>query len=49
LAVPYDRFPNVNDREQFKLLFGLDEPEAELTDELWEEAQDRFRDAAGSR
>jgi hypothetical protein len=49
VPIPADEFPNVNDREQFKMLFGLDEPEPELTDEVWEETQDRFRDAAQTR
>ena len=44
--VPDTDFPNVNDREQFKQLFGLHESEQELTEERVHEAQGRFRRAA---
>lgn len=49
VPVPDAPFPNVNDREQFRALFGLDQPvDDELTEAAVAETQERFRDAAGS-
>ena len=42
VAVPDDDFPNVNDREQFKALFGIDELDREPTEERLREMQGRF-------
>jgi hypothetical protein len=46
VAVPDQPFPNVNDREQFKLLFGLGEEPDDLTESLIDDTQERFRAAA---
>jgi hypothetical protein len=48
--VPDAEFPNVNDREQFKLLFGMNEPEevGSVTEERVLEMQERFRGAAAT-
>lgn len=46
VPVPAEPFPNVNDREKFRLLFGLDDPDEQMTDERIGDAQSRFRAAA---
>ena len=42
VPVPDGDFPNVNDREQFKALFGLDEPERRVSQADVVELQGRF-------
>jgi hypothetical protein len=42
VPVPDGQFPNVNDREQFKALFGLDEPERAVGEDELLALQDRF-------
>lgn len=47
VPVPAGDFPNVNDREQFKALFGLDSGEIDDRERDLDEVQARFREAAG--
>lgn len=48
VPVPGGEFPNVNDREQFKLLFQLDERERDLADIDLADTEERFRRAASA-
>jgi hypothetical protein len=46
VPIPDTEFPNVNDREQFRQLFGLGEPLTEVTEADVHQAQARFAEAA---
>ena len=49
VPIPDSPFPNVNDREQFRQLFGLNEPEREFSDARVDELQRTFRDVVNGQ